>query len=55
MRYLPPFVTHGTHMLTGDQIQKAAEDYVRVIEGLRDGSFSEDDLAKQEYINDLIS
>jgi glutathione-regulated potassium-efflux system ancillary protein KefG len=55
MRYLSPFVTHGTHLLKSDQIEKAAEDYVRIIEGLRDGSFSDDDLAKQEYINDIIS
>ena len=55
MRYLSPFVTHGTHLLKSDQIEKAAEDYVRIIEGLRDGSFSDGDLAKQEYINDIIS
>jgi glutathione-regulated potassium-efflux system ancillary protein KefG len=55
MRYLSPFVTHGTHLLKSDQIEKAAEDYVRIIEGLRDGTFSDDDLAKQEYINDIIS
>ncbi len=55
MRYLPPFVTHGTHLLRSDQIEKAAEDYVRIIEGLRDGSFPEDELMKQEYINDIIS
>ena len=55
MRYLSPFVTHGTHLLQSDQIEKAAENYVRIIEGLRDGTFSDDDLAKQEYINDIIS
>ena len=55
MNYLPPFVTHGTHMLKADQIAYAAEDYLRIIEGLRDGSFSEDDLKKQAYINDLKS
>lgn len=55
MRYLSPFVTHGTHLLTSDQIKKAADDYIRIIEGLRDGSFSDADLAKQEYINDIIS
>ncbi len=55
MRYLPPFVTHGTHLLRMDQIAMAAEDYLRIIEGLRDGTFSDDDLAKQEYINDIIS
>jgi len=54
MRYLPPFVTHGTHMLRMDQIAMAAEDYLRIIEGLRDGSFAEKELMKQEYINDII-
>ena len=54
MRYLPPFVTHGTHMLRMDQISMAAEDYLRIIEGLRDGSFAEKELMKQEYINDII-
>ena len=54
MRYLPPFVTHGTHLLKNDQIEKAAEDYVRIIESLRDGSITDDDLVDQEYINDII-
>ena len=55
MRYLSPFVTHGTHLLQSDQIEKASEDYVRIIEGLRNGSFSDHDLVKHEYINDIIS
>lgn len=55
MRYLSPFVTHGTHLLKMDQIEKAAEDYKRIIEGLRDGTFADEALVKQEYINDIIS
>jgi glutathione-regulated potassium-efflux system ancillary protein KefG len=55
MRYLPPIVTHGTHLLKSDQIEKAAEDYLRIIEGLRDGTFAEEEILKQEYINDIIS
>ena len=55
MRYLPPFVTHGTHLLKMDQIAKAAEDYKHIIEGLRDETFADEDLVKQEYINDIIS
>ena len=55
MRYLPPFVTHGTHLLKMDQIEKAAEDYKRIITGLREGTFPEEELMKKEYINDLIS
>ena len=55
MRYLSPYVTHGTHMLKSDQIEKAAGDYLRIIEGLRDGTFAEEELMKHEYINDIIS
>jgi glutathione-regulated potassium-efflux system ancillary protein KefG len=55
MRYLPPFVTHGTHLLKRDQIEKAAEDYKHIITGLREGAFPEEELMKKEYINDIIS
>ncbi len=55
MRYLSPFVTHGTHLLKMDQIEKAAEDYKRIITGLVEGTFSEEELMKKEYINDIIS
>jgi glutathione-regulated potassium-efflux system ancillary protein KefG len=55
MNYLPPFVCHGTHLLNMQEIEKAAEDYKLVITGLRDGSFSREDLNNAEYINDLIS
>jgi glutathione-regulated potassium-efflux system ancillary protein KefG len=55
MSYLSPFVTHGTHLLKMDQIEKAAEDYKRIITGLVEGTFSEEELMKKEYINDIIS
>jgi len=55
MRYLPPFVTHGTHLLNSEQIELAAEKYKRIITGLREGAFPEEELIKTEYINDLIS
>jgi glutathione-regulated potassium-efflux system ancillary protein KefG len=55
MHYLPPFVTHGTHLLNGEQIEKAAELYSRIIKGLMEGSFPEEELMNQEYINDIIS
>jgi glutathione-regulated potassium-efflux system ancillary protein KefG len=55
MRYLPPFVTHGTHLLDREGIEKAAKDYTRIIEQLRDGKLSEKALLQSEYINDLIT
>jgi glutathione-regulated potassium-efflux system ancillary protein KefG len=36
MEYLPPFVVHGTHELTGPEISRHAEDYRRVITAIRD-------------------
>ncbi len=37
MHYLPPFVVHGTHTLTRQQIEDHGEDYRRVVTALRDG------------------
>jgi len=36
MNYLPPFVIHGTHSLTKEEIQKEAEECRRFLEALRD-------------------
>lgn len=55
MHYLSPFVSHGTHLLDEEGIEQAASDYARVIRALRDGMFSQEDILKHEYINDLIS
>jgi glutathione-regulated potassium-efflux system ancillary protein KefG len=55
MTYLPPFVTHGTHLLGMEEIGKAAGEYKRVVSALRDGSFSSDNLKEAAYINDISS
>lgn len=55
MRYLPPFVSHGTYLLNEQQIGKAAEDYYYIVKALRDGTLPMEALTKAEYINDLIS
>lgn len=54
MVYLPPFVTNGTHLLEMEQIKEAAANYVRIITGLREGTFPEEKLLEMEYINDII-
>ena len=38
MTYLPPFVVHGTHAISDDDIARHADEYRRVIEALRDGT-----------------
>jgi glutathione-regulated potassium-efflux system ancillary protein KefG len=54
MEYLPPFVVHGTHLLDAQGISEAAGDYRRIISSLRDGLFSQEELQKYEYTNDII-
>ena len=54
MQYLPPFVTHGTHLLQAEQIEKASRDYALILEKLRDKSYPADEFLQNEYINDLI-
>jgi glutathione-regulated potassium-efflux system ancillary protein KefG len=36
VEYLPPFVVHGTHRMTPEQMQSHATDYRRLLEALRD-------------------
>jgi glutathione-regulated potassium-efflux system ancillary protein KefG len=37
MTYLPPFVAHGAHGMTSEEIEARARSYRRAIEALRDG------------------
>lgn len=54
MNYLPPFVTHGTHLLNGEQISTAGEHYGRVIRALAEGNINKEAILKGEYMNDII-
>ena len=38
MDYLSPFVVHGTHTITKEEIARNGEDYRRIIAALRDGT-----------------
>jgi glutathione-regulated potassium-efflux system ancillary protein KefG len=37
MEYLPPFVAHGTHRMTPEEMKAYGADYCRLLEALRDG------------------
>jgi len=57
MTYLPPFVIHGTHMLSGDEIRNWAEQYHKLIGALRDDTIDYSKIENSDYINsgsDLI-
>lgn len=51
MEYLPPFVVHGTHLLTDDGIGRHAKDYRRLIKALRNGRVSGDNTQGLDRIN----
>jgi glutathione-regulated potassium-efflux system ancillary protein KefG len=51
VEYLPPFLVHGTHSLTLEQIAAHASDYRRVIEALRDGTLDIEKARRQPRLN----
>lgn len=54
MDYLPPFISHGSLLIEEEQIKIAADDYKKVLISLRDKLFSDEEIMKFEYINDLL-
>jgi glutathione-regulated potassium-efflux system ancillary protein KefG len=54
MSYLPPFVVHGSHLLTEDEINSAARDYQKILISLRDDIFDQNDMLNCGYLNDLL-
>jgi len=55
MFYLPPFVVHGTHLLTDAELEKYCHTYREIIISLRDDIFSYEELKDKEYINNLLT
>lgn len=39
MEYLPPFVAHGAFLMSPEEVEQSARDYVRILESLRDDCF----------------
>jgi glutathione-regulated potassium-efflux system ancillary protein KefG len=54
MDYLPPFVVHGTHLLTEEDMETAARNYRSLLISLRDEIFSMDEIMECYYLNDLL-
>ncbi len=51
MEYLSPFIVHGTHSLTSEQVAGHANDYRHVIEGLRDETLDIERARKYPRVN----
>lgn len=55
MGYLPPYVIHGSHTITEDEIILQAGNYKRLLLALRDETIEMKRTNQVEYLNDLIN
>lgn len=54
MKYLPPFVVHGTHKLSPEDIELHSVQYEQLLIALANNRISEEEIETAEYINDLV-
>jgi glutathione-regulated potassium-efflux system ancillary protein KefG len=53
MDYLPPFVVHGAHTITAEEIKTGAAHFKKLMQLLRDDSIDSTLLKQVEYLNDI--
>lgn len=53
MKYLPPFVVHGSHTITKEGILEYASKYKKLMLDLRDEKLDSSAISSVEYLNDL--
>jgi glutathione-regulated potassium-efflux system ancillary protein KefG len=51
IEYLPPYVIHGTHSLSPQDVEHLAADYRRVVVALRDGTLDLEAARAQSHLN----
>jgi len=52
MNYLPPFVVHGSHLLTEEDVQNLSLSYRQLVKALRDDLIPPERIKQLEYLND---
>lgn len=55
MIYLPPFVVHGTHRITVDDLKEEAQSYGKLLLKLVDGDFEIEEIKKYQYMNEWLT
>ena len=55
MIYLPPFAVHGTHNISGEEIDQMAQLYFIVLNRLINSEFSTIEILQYNYMNDWIT
>jgi glutathione-regulated potassium-efflux system ancillary protein KefG len=51
MEYLPPFVVHGTHRISNDDIRQQADFYRAVLQQMAENAFPFEAIAQSNYLN----
>lgn len=51
MNYLPPFIVHGTHLISDEEIRFHREDYHRILKALINNEFDFAKISKLEKLN----
>lgn len=54
MKYLPPYVVHGTFTITKEEVMKQKEQYIKLLEGLRDEKIQLEDIVDKQYFNEYF-
>ena len=55
MKFLPPFVVHGTHLANSSDIDQAAESYHLLLTKIAEDQIDFDRLETLNYMNDMLS
>ena len=55
MTYLPPFVVHGTYLLTDHEVEKHRQLYHLLLERLIGGDYNVETVLHYEYLNDWLA
>lgn len=54
MKYLPPYVVYGTFTITKEEVIKQKEQYLNLLEGLRDEKIQLEDVVDKQYFNECF-
>jgi glutathione-regulated potassium-efflux system ancillary protein KefG len=55
INYLPPFVVHGTHLLSEQELEVLKVDYVKLISLLKDEQFKLQDIDNSMFIHEYLN
>lgn len=54
MIFLPPYMVHGTHRITPEELTSYNQEYKKLLRFLRDDQIESETIAKHNYLNDYI-